>query len=438
MEPTTAFNTSAMDADYDDDDIVDPFLPGANDSAILLTTFRVYGTLFGLSFLAFCFLRKKYRNIYNVRLWIPELHCRLAEQYNDSNNALSWVWQLLLGRVSDDQIRQECGMDGLCLLRMFSFGMKLCGVGILNSIWLLPVYCFAPDAEATHHIIDPVARATVSNIPPESARLYAPILASYCVFGCTMYFILKEFEWFARHRHAFLSERTARNYAVYVSGLPDALKTTNGDAALRDFFASIFSKEAILDAQLHWHIPQLQRRVQQRELLKGTLEHRMTYERVKQKKPPKWRGKSSDDIRREIRVLNSEIPLLIQNIEEKHLDSANDNNHSMREKLQKVISSKLKMMQGTNDGDPRDGAFVYFRKLTARSAALQMIHAGKAYAIDVAEGTIRRACVHYKRSGFLTSGTSPSLISQLRILKIYTIPMSGRRSKNSKLVASCR
>lgn len=75
---------------------------------------------------------------------------------------------------------------------------------------------------------------------------------------------------------------------------------------------------------------------------------------------------------------------MIDRIEEQHQNSSFGQSSRSLRKLD--LSSTPQLLLHKRDGDPRDGAFVYFRKLTARNAALQMIHAGKPYSIDVSPG----------------------------------------------------
>ena len=79
-----------------------------NDAATIRNTLRIYGTLFVVLLLLFCFLRKKFQRAYNVRSWVEDIQTPLAErQYG----FLSWMWKVYL--VSDSEMLDECGMDAL-------------------------------------------------------------------------------------------------------------------------------------------------------------------------------------------------------------------------------------------------------------------------------------------------------------------------------------
>ena len=106
----------------------------------------------------------------------------------------------MLFQFNDDEIAEHCGLDALCFLRTLEMGKKICLVGMLNSLWLIPLYATAESSPDTDKITDWVVRITVSHVPSGSARLVATVLAAYVAFGYTMYLILQEFEWFIGKR----------------------------------------------------------------------------------------------------------------------------------------------------------------------------------------------------------------------------------------------
>jgi hypothetical protein len=83
----------------------------SNDSETLRNTCRVYGTLFAVMFLLFCFLRKRHPKTFAVRNWVDAHKTELA---NDQYGFFSWMWKIFL--VADDQFLDECGMVRLLVL----------------------------------------------------------------------------------------------------------------------------------------------------------------------------------------------------------------------------------------------------------------------------------------------------------------------------------
>lgn len=248
---------------------------GTNDSVLLNSTMAVYGSIFVVSFLIFCFVRKRIPRVFVVRTWCEgKIHdCALAQQCLEYGY-FDWIYKVL--QPSEDEIRDQCGMDSICYLRTMVFGMKLAAVGIFNSIWLLPVYYTAADSAETAEVTDRVAALTIAHVPPGTLRMLAPVISSYVVFGFTMMFILQEFEWFRRHRHAFLSERVPRNYVAYATGLPRNLRSNRH---LCKFFGKF--SPATIRAHVALFVPKLDKKVQKRFKLSRKLEHMINLARNK-------------------------------------------------------------------------------------------------------------------------------------------------------------
>ena len=253
------------------DDVNDDMVNAPGDEGMVLrSTCKVYGSIFLGLFTVFCFLRQRYPLLYNVRSWAPELKCDLAM---DQHGFIRWLWELYF--VKDDVILDQCGMDALCFLRVLFFGVKLSCVGILNAMWLMPVYA---SAQYMDDSTSKLVRLSTSYVPSGSKRFIATVVAAYIIFGFTMYLILNEFKWYTGFRHKFLMKRTPRNYAVYVTGIPDEYRSSY---ALTDYFRQCFSRAGVLEAQVTMEIPDLERTVEKRRMVAQNLAHAVDLENIK-------------------------------------------------------------------------------------------------------------------------------------------------------------
>lgn len=178
-----------------------------NDSEVLWNTMLVYGGIFLILLIAFCFLRRRFPGTYNLRSWIEGNQTELAK---DQHGFMSWMWKL--STIGDSEMLDECGMDALCFTRVLELGVKLSLFGALNACWLMPIYATAEESDETSYIGDPIVKITVSNVPSGSLRFVATVVAAYFIYFYTMYCILQEFKWFMIHRHQFLSKIRSRNY----------------------------------------------------------------------------------------------------------------------------------------------------------------------------------------------------------------------------------
>ena len=113
-----------------------------NDSRVLKATILLYGSTFLLIGLVFCWARKRFPRVYQLRKWIenertatddnddddPQQVSRRRgqqqqQQQQEDKGFLSWIWQV--HEVRDDEILRKCGMDALCFIRIARFGYKL-------------------------------------------------------------------------------------------------------------------------------------------------------------------------------------------------------------------------------------------------------------------------------------------------------------------------
>lgn len=91
-----------------------------DDSQVLRDTMMVYGSTMVVIVLLFCWARRRFPKVYNLRNWVDSIKTSLAdEQYG----FFSWIWGVYM--VTDDELLDECGMDALCFVRIAQMGFKL-------------------------------------------------------------------------------------------------------------------------------------------------------------------------------------------------------------------------------------------------------------------------------------------------------------------------
>eukprot|EP00549_Striatella_unipunctata_P010714 CAMPEP_0118686614 /NCGR_PEP_ID=MMETSP0800-20121206/7914_1 /TAXON_ID=210618 ORGANISM="Striatella unipunctata, Strain CCMP2910" /NCGR_SAMPLE_ID=MMETSP0800 /ASSEMBLY_ACC=CAM_ASM_000638 /LENGTH=765 /DNA_ID=CAMNT_0006583685 /DNA_START=169 /DNA_END=2466 /DNA_ORIENTATION=- len=311
--------------------------------------------------------------------------------------------------------------------------MKVSVVGIFNSFYLMPIYGTAPKVAETAYITDPLQMVTLGHLPSESARFLATVFAAYILFGYSMYLILKEFEWVTKYRHRYISKFKPENYTVFVSNIPEEYQSS---AALLDYFRGCFAYESVLDAHVTLTVPNLEKKVAQREAVVNNLEHAINVLEVTGTKPTHRNILKGGVVEESIPVYSEELKTLNQEISEEitrieiatnpksyqnDLETAqrksdvymqlhpslrnlqNDDvmeGHNqempMEEDSEKkssffggiaskgtsalsgavsgAVSGVGNFVMGEEEGTPRTGGFVTFSNLKTTQAALQMIH----------------------------------------------------------------
>lgn len=337
-----------------------------NDAQVLLTTIAIYGTLFVVIWLLFCFLRLQFPRAYNVRSWAKEIKCKLAQnQYG----FFSWTWELY--DIPEKQLMDQCGLDSLCLVRILRFAFKMAAVGSFNALWLIPVYGSSEPSEETNYITDYIVSITVSHVPPNSPRLIATTVAAYVFFIAAMYLLYQEFEWFRSFRHRFLHQPRSRNYTVYVRGLPDDYRA---DYDLAGFFQVSFGLGRVQEAHVRLNTPRLLQLSNERDAHVRKLEHAINILNVNETRPTHKVNKTEvDTIEQyalELKEMNRKITERIEILETGGYDAEAG--------VQLHIGSP-------EEGKPLDGGFVTFYNLSSKQAALQMNHAREPFDFQVLE-----------------------------------------------------
>jgi hypothetical protein len=253
--------------------------------------------------------------------------------------------------VTEDELMNECGLDALCFLRVLKMGFRISLLGVCNAIWLMPLYDGAGTSEETVYITDSIIEVTISHVPvspivlePSSSltslpftlnspqtsqsgskRLIATAIAAYFIFGYTMYLIYKEFDWFIEQRQKFLKRPVARNYAIYVQGIPPEYRT---NASLANFFRQCYSEETILEATVRVNTPNLLKVVAKRDSVQANLEHAIAYEDINGVAPTHRKSvvvgdkvNSIEAYTKELQELNRDVQDRINVIATKHKQS---------------------------------------------------------------------------------------------------------------------
>lgn len=344
-------------------------------------------------------------------------------------------------------------MDAATTIRLLEFGVKLSFVGILCSIFLFPAYKYGDTLESTGNVTDPMDALSLANVPLGNNSCIAATIGAYIMFGCAMYLIVKDLEWYQDHRRQFLSKKQANNYSIYMSGLP---QEHQNDAALRDFFAE--QNTHVVEARVALKISNLEKEAAKRDALVPKFEHAINVRTVKGEEPTHKtkmccggeKVQSIPTYDKDLGELNEDISKAIDKITATHQardggdvenpkgretpaeneDDAvgSDEFESESKKTSGVASltSSIKAMMTSEDGNTRDAAFISFQDLTSTNLALQAIHHHKPWVCDV-QPAPKPDQVEWKNVGVAVKGKQiGELISMtltILLCLFWTIPV---------------
>ena len=256
VSPSIGYNTESQDWD------------------VIRTSLIVYVPLFIGMFLLFCYVRTKFPMVYNVRNTVATLKNPIAAM---PHGYFSWIWKTF--RIEESEIFRTCGMDALCLLKITRMGSCLSLVSVFCSIFLIPVY----ENEDTFDNYDGFVSRTTTSLPYGSSSFTATVVGAYIIFGSTMVLIFNDFRWFIHQRETFLSTTEARNYTIYVSGIPPQYRS---DAGLAQFFRRVIADDVVHSAFVAMYIPKLTAAVDRQTTLVNTLERMMALRDMNNGKEP--------------------------------------------------------------------------------------------------------------------------------------------------------
>jgi hypothetical protein len=145
-----------------------------SQTELIKNTCKLYLGIFAALFIVFLLVRSRYPRVYNFKESFPAFRTPVAE---DSFGGLSWIHKVF--KVSDEDIREHCGMDALTTIRVLESGVKLSLVGIFNSFFLFPIYSSMGEG---NHVSDSMYTLSLSNLGEGSNGTVATTFSAYTLF----------------------------------------------------------------------------------------------------------------------------------------------------------------------------------------------------------------------------------------------------------------
>lgn len=141
-------------------------------------------------------------------------------------------------------------------------------MGCFNAIYLIPVYNYAEKTDYNAQITDNLDKISIANMNKDDGGMYGTVIASYLVFGYTMFLVLQEFDWYISTRHQLMSRNSPQNYTIFIGGIPHELRSNK---ALCHFFNQLF--DDVDDVNIALRIAHLDELTKKADNLELKLEH---------------------------------------------------------------------------------------------------------------------------------------------------------------------
>ncbi|KAF0732234.1 hypothetical protein AaE_009236, partial [Aphanomyces astaci] len=197
---------------------------GLDNSLHVWTTTKIYFPILVMSLIVFEIVRDHdlTRSFYTCRSRSPVHACpmTIASTQGSTGGFAKWVLPTL--GLTDDEVLDACGLDGLCFLRFIRLGRKVAACGVFLSAVLFPVYA---TAQWTRNDVDALERIALNILRENDPRFWAAVAAMYAISGYTLYLLHREYKDFVARRHHFLSQPYVQQYSVVIHDLPKQLRT---------------------------------------------------------------------------------------------------------------------------------------------------------------------------------------------------------------------
>eukprot|EP00282_Hemiselmis_andersenii_P025586 CAMPEP_0172001976 /NCGR_PEP_ID=MMETSP1041-20130122/3163_1 /TAXON_ID=464988 /ORGANISM="Hemiselmis andersenii, Strain CCMP439" /LENGTH=752 /DNA_ID=CAMNT_0012655665 /DNA_START=42 /DNA_END=2296 /DNA_ORIENTATION=- len=414
----------------------------------IIATIQIWGVVFAVSILFYCYLRTRFRMLYSPRALVPALQCDIALR---ELGMFGWIKGAFL--LTDDELIQQAGLDAACFIRWLHYGLYISLVGVFNMCWMVGVFYTASE---NPKVKDSYSKLSLANTSDNDARLFAPFFATYIIYGVSMFLIRREFAWYIAKRHDVLSKKATQNYSIYVSNIPTELRSVK---ALRNLFNEL-TNGGVAQVAFAYNIKELEDAVAKKELNEKLLNNALHVFDQTAKRPRHslgWGKSKVDSIEYYeglVREATSDATRLADEARKGIYD--HENNRREEEKsgllggallgsaLKGVgtmkdirISDATKIINptniltanlhtiGTNTGFVRNAAFITFNSLHAHSSGLHMLHDYTPGNLTVFPGPKKIMWDNVGLPGSRVSlGRILAKIASLAMSLLWTIPMS--------------
>jgi hypothetical protein len=186
----------------------------------------------------FAFQRKKDMAMNSYDLYETRQHTRMHR--SPAPFASSW-WREALAVTQEETLRCV-GLDSYMFLRFLRLGARVCFVGTVLSLVLIPVYA---TGESRGDATIKFNQLTLARVDQGSDRIWAALIAWYIFVAFILYEFWHEWKLYFKNRSFFLARGDVDlpkdfRYAIRVEQIPEVYRS---DMALEEYFERLFPNQ---------------------------------------------------------------------------------------------------------------------------------------------------------------------------------------------------
>ncbi|EGD78257.1 hypothetical protein PTSG_09322 [Salpingoeca rosetta] len=200
-----------------------------SETRSFLVSFGINAVLAVLLLTLFCCLRHRLPHLYETRVEEIDDIGNLAPNNPPQPGYFGWLTTSF--RLTDQQMFEQCGLDGLMYTLLFRTLLKaFAACFVLTAIIILPVNAHGGLG------LTGVDGLSIANVSDGNQSLNAHLILTVVYSVIIMYALRHSYRKYTKFRYRYLATAHANNYAVLVRDIPPDVPT---DAAVLDYFRSM-------------------------------------------------------------------------------------------------------------------------------------------------------------------------------------------------------
>lgn len=217
----------------------DAFMQSSDESMDVIG----FSVLLNFGVLVFCILWFSIERYFRPKVFSPLSNMFPKNSAKPLASSPIFIWMVELWKIEEDMIIEKGGYDILYFIRFYKLSMKIFGSFTLYAfVVILPVN-FTGHGNSSKNEFE---IWSMNNIPVNSSRLWFHLIGIFLLTLITSYYLDREFNIYAKHRHNYLRQKHAQLRTVLVQGIPSKLRST---VTLATYFETLYPN-AILNVRL--------------------------------------------------------------------------------------------------------------------------------------------------------------------------------------------
>ena len=217
----------------------DAFMQSSDESMDVIG----FSVLLNFGVLVFCIFWFSIERYFRPKVFSPLSNMFPHSSAEPLASSPIFLWMLELWKIEEDTIIEKGGYDILYFIRFYKLSMKIFGsFAFYAFVVILPVN-FTGHGNSSKNAFE---MWSMNNIPLNSWRLWFHLAGIFLLTLITSYYLDREFNIYAKHRHNYLRQKHAHLRTVLVQGIPSKLRST---VTLATYFETLYPN-AILNVRL--------------------------------------------------------------------------------------------------------------------------------------------------------------------------------------------